>query len=108
MDLLLWRWSTAVQIATALMIAVFFTAFAASVRRAEARFWMWAWLANLGALAVTVFFWYFRPSNLDPVIRILYLGAKTLFVVLMIEGGWAAGHQKALVSNRQRWLAVGG
>ena len=53
MELLLWRWSTVVQIASALMIAVFFTAFATSVRTAEVRWWMRAWLANLAALIVT-------------------------------------------------------
>lgn len=106
MELLLWRWSTAVQIASALMVAVFFTAFAASVRTIEVRWWMRAWLANLAALGVTLFFWYFAPNNLAIPIRILYLGSKTLFVLFMLEGAWTVSNQRPLLSHRQRLGAV--
>lgn len=54
MELLLWRWSTTAQIASALMIAVFFIVLTRSVRRSELQLWVNAWLANLAALAVTV------------------------------------------------------
>ncbi|HSP34600.1 MAG TPA: GGDEF domain-containing protein [Thermoanaerobaculia bacterium] len=107
MELLLWRWSTALQIASALMIAVFFTAFAASVRTAEQRWWMRAWLANLFAIAVTIFHWYFEPQTLSPVTRALYLGGKGAFVFLMIEGVWAVRHHKTLMTNPQRLMAMG-
>src|SRR6476469_1653113 len=106
MELLLWRWSTAVQIASALMIAVFFTAFAASVRTSEVRWWMRAWLANLAALVVTLFFWYLRPEHFDVAIRSFYLGSKMLFAALMIEGAWAVNHPAPLLTNRQRTIAL--
>jgi diguanylate cyclase (GGDEF)-like protein len=54
MELLLWRWSTTAQIASAIVIAVFFVVLARSVRRVELRPWVMAWLANLAALFVTM------------------------------------------------------
>ena len=56
----LWVWSTALQMTSLLMIAVFFAVLARSVRLAEVRIWVWAWLCNLGALVVTVAYWYFQ------------------------------------------------
>ena len=61
LELTLWRWSTAVQISSSLMIALFFVVFARSVRTAEVRAWRSAWLWNLAALATTVVFWLFTP-----------------------------------------------
>lgn len=106
MELLLWRWSTAVQIASALMVAVFFVAFARSVRTVEVRIWMRAWLANLAALGVTLFFWYFRPDHLDFAVRVLYIGCKTLFVLLMMEGAWTFAYHRQVMALRTRWLAA--
>ena len=63
MELLLWRWSTTAQIASSLTIAIFFLVLARSVKRVELRPWLLAWLANLGALAVTVIFWYANPQT---------------------------------------------
>ncbi|HEX7151137.1 MAG TPA: GGDEF domain-containing protein [Thermoanaerobaculia bacterium] len=45
MELLLWRWSTTAQIASAFMIAVFFVVLSRPVRRVELRPWVAAWLA---------------------------------------------------------------
>jgi diguanylate cyclase (GGDEF)-like protein len=106
MELLLWRWSTAVQIASSFMIAVFFTAFAASVRTADARWWMRAWLANLFAILVTIFHWYIDPNSLDPVTRGMYLIGKTAFVFMMIEGVWSMQHSKTLLTNAARTIAI--
>lgn len=88
MELLLYRWSTAVQITSDLMIAVFFVALARSVRRVELRPWVNAWIANLVALLVTVAFWLIQPTPaaLFPVVRWMYIFAKTLFVALLIVG----------------------
>jgi diguanylate cyclase (GGDEF)-like protein len=106
MELLLWRWSTAVQVVSALMVAVFFVAFAASVRSGEVRWWTRAWLANLAALGVTLFFWYFQPDRFSPLIRMMYMAAKTFFAVFMIEGAWAVGHQEPMLTGRQRTISV--
>src|SRR5439155_13430207 len=61
MELLLWRWSTAVQATSLVMVTVFFGLLARSVPLAAVRWWVRAWACNLGALAVTLFFWYFEP-----------------------------------------------
>jgi diguanylate cyclase (GGDEF)-like protein len=91
MELLLWRWSTLVQITSDLMIAVFFVVLARSVGRIELRSWVNAWVANLGALSVTIVFWMLQPQSQVAFagISALYVFAKTLFVVMLIVG--AAG-----------------
>jgi diguanylate cyclase (GGDEF)-like protein len=91
MELLLWRWSTSVQITSDLMIAVFFVVLARSVGRIELRSWVSAWVANLGALSVTIVFWMLQPQSQLAFagISTLYIFAKTMFVVLLIVG--AAG-----------------
>lgn len=91
MELLLWRWSTSAQIASGLMIAVFFVVLARSVRRVEMRPWVNAWLANLGALFVTSLFWFAQPQSQAALValRFGYFFSKTMFVVLLALGAWA-------------------
>jgi len=91
MELLLWRWSTAVQITSALMIAAFFLALTRSVRRVELQPWTGAWLANLVALGATVAFWFLQPSShlAFAILRFCYLFGKTAFLVLLVTGAWA-------------------
>lgn len=90
MELLLWRWSTAVQVTSLVMIAVFFAVLGRSVRRAEVRWWVAAWVGNLAALGVTLGYWLFQPPDpLYPVMRGSYMAAKTAFVVLFLLGAWA-------------------
>ena len=88
MELLLWRWSTAAQITSAAMIAVFFAVLMRSVRRVELRPWVNAWVANLGALMVTVVFWMAQPEEAAMLIlsRGAYAFCKTLFVILLVRG----------------------
>jgi diguanylate cyclase (GGDEF)-like protein len=106
MELLLWRWSTAVQITSALMIFLFFAVLSRSVSRIELRPWVHAWFANLIALAVTIAFWYWQPTSELAffVIRFGYFSAKTMFVVLLVTGA-AAFTQRA--STRPSALAIG-
>ena len=91
MELLLWRWSTLVQITSDLLIAVFFVVLARSVGRAELRTWVSAWVANLAALSITIVFWLLQPHSklVFAVVSSMYIFAKTLFVVLLVVG--AAG-----------------
>jgi two-component system sensor histidine kinase/response regulator len=102
MELLLWRWSTAVQVTSMIMIAVFFAALSRSVRRPEMRLWACAWLADLAALVLALGFWYFQP---DPRYHhpffAFYLGAKVAFVVLLLQGAWVLrGKGGWLLRNR--------
>ena len=89
-ELLLWRWSTTAQTASALMIAVFFFVLARSVRRPELQTWVKAWFANLLALLVTSILWIGQPASPLAFIAIGfgYFLAKTLFVVLLALGAW--------------------
>ena len=91
MELLLWRWSTSVQVTSLVMIGIFFWMLGRSIRTAALRWWVRAWLWNLVALAITLFFWFFQPPSwvLHVVVAPLYMGAKTTFVLLLIQGAWA-------------------
>ena len=90
MELLLWRWSTAVQVTSAIMIAVFFLVLARWDRRAELKWWVRAWLMNLLALTVTILYWYVAPPPvLVPVVGAAYLAGKTAFLFLLLQGAGA-------------------
>ena len=88
-QLLLWQWSTAAQMMSLAMIATFFVLLARSSRRGELRWWALAWSANLLALVVTLVFWKLQPATMVPLVTALYVGAKTAFVLLFLEGVWA-------------------
>jgi len=88
-QLLLWQWSTAAQMTSLAMIATFFALLARSSRRRELRWWSLAWGANLLALVVTLAFWRLQPAAMVPLAAALYVGAKTAFVLLFLEGVWA-------------------
>jgi diguanylate cyclase (GGDEF)-like protein len=93
MELALWRWSTAVQLSSAALIALFFGVLARSLRTAELRLWLLAWLANLAALGVTLALWYLRPGpELGLPARFASLVGKAAFVALLIEGAFAMRH----------------
>jgi len=102
MELLLWRWSTAVQLSSLLTIAVFFFALQRSVRLEEVRSWARAWSCNLAALTVTLAYWYLQPGPaLFPPTRMAYGVAKIAFVWLLLEGAWSLKQPGAkLVSRR--------
>ena len=87
-QLLLWRWSTIVQVTSLAMATAFFALLARASRRPELHSWAWAWFANFFALAVTSMYWLIQPVTPVPVMRTLYFGAKALFVVLLIQGAW--------------------
>lgn len=101
MELLIWRWSTAVQFVSLVMLSAFFLVLARSSRRAEVRWWVLAWICNLTALSVTVFFWYFRPEGLTAPLLGGYIATKLAFVLLLVQGAWAIAQPGAdLLSTR--------
>jgi diguanylate cyclase (GGDEF)-like protein len=106
MDLLLWRWSTAVQVTSLLMIAAFFAVMARTSKRAELRWWALAWWANLAALSITVFFWYFQPASFGVWVRGSYIASKMAFAVLLLQGAWALTRPGALIAPTR--VMVGG
>src|SRR3954469_4240354 len=63
LEMALWQWSNAVQITSLMMIVAFFAVLRRSVRRAEMRWWVYAWSANLLAIAVALGFWYLRSRS---------------------------------------------
>ena len=91
MELLLWRWSTSVQVTSLVMITIFFWMLGRSIRTAALRWWVRAWVWNLVSLAITLFFWFFQPPIwvMHLVVAPLYMGAKTAFLLLLIQGAWA-------------------
>lgn len=105
-QLLLWRWSTIVQLTSLAMAAAFFALLARN-SRSELRSWARAWFANFLALAVTSVYWAVQPETLFPLVSFLYLAAKAAFVLLLIEGAWLIAHPGARrISARQLSTAV--
>jgi diguanylate cyclase (GGDEF)-like protein len=115
MDLLLWRWSTAVQFMSALMVAAFFVALGRTSRRAEVRWWVRAWFANAAAMGITVFFWFVQPqANVGWLIG-AYMATKLGFVLWLLRGAWAVGRpgtdrpsQRTIVTAMVAYGFVGG
>ena len=90
MELLLWRWSTAVQVTSLVTIAVFFAALWRSSRRPELKWWIAAWVLNFAALAITAAFWIFGlGADWFTIAKILYMVPKTGFILLLLHGAWA-------------------
>ncbi len=115
MDLLLWRWSTAVQFTSLLMVAAFFVALGRSSRRAELRWWMLAWFANVAALGTTVFFWFVQPRVHVGWVIAAYMATKLGFVLWLLRGTWAVGRpgtdrpsQRTIVTAIMAYGFVGG
>jgi diguanylate cyclase (GGDEF)-like protein len=101
METLLYRWSTTLQIVSDLMIALFFIVLMRNLRRPELRLWLYAWLANVAALGVTVAYWITKPET-RVVARALTAGYsffKTSFIVLLIVG--ALGFTRYAVSGQR-------
>ena len=103
----LWRWSTAVQITSALLVALFFVVLVRSTGRGELRVWVAAWIANLLALAATLIFWV-PAAQADPlyqVMRFPYVTFKLAFVVLLVLGAFGFGRE---LPTRSALLRLGG
>ncbi len=106
-QLLLWQWSTGVQVTSLVMIATFFMLLARSDRRTELRWWAFAWAANLLALTVTLIYWNGSPGAWLPVFYGLYIGAKTAFVLLFVQGVWSLTRPAARLMSGATLLAAG-
>lgn len=107
MELLLWRWSTAVQISSAVMIAIFFVALARNDSRVALRWWRLAWLINVGALTVTLVYWYVQPPDAwRPLVRGLYLAGKTTFLLLVLQGARALLRPGSPLFTRHQLLSI--
>jgi hypothetical protein len=91
MDLVLWRWSTVVQLTSLLMVAGFFLVLARTSRRFEVRAWVLAWLANAIALGITAYFWLVQPARGFGWLTGGYMGFKIAFVLWLLQGAWAVG-----------------
>jgi diguanylate cyclase (GGDEF)-like protein len=105
-QLLLWRWSTIVQVSSLAMVAAFFALLSRANPRAELRWWTRAWTANLFALLVTSIFWVWQYEPLYPLIRAAYFGGKTAFVLLLAQGAWLMVRPGRLFTIRQLTIGV--
>ena len=105
-QLLLWRWSTIVQVSSLAMVAAFFWLLARGNPRPELRWWARAWTANLIALVVTSVYWVFQIDPLFPLIRAAYVGGKTAFVLMLAQGAWMMTRNGHLFTTRQLTIAL--
>ena len=88
-QLLLWRWSTIVQLTSLAMVAAFFALLAQANPRPELRWWARAWTANLLALAATAIYWLVQSDAAFPFIAAPYVAGKTVFTALLAQGAWS-------------------
>jgi diguanylate cyclase (GGDEF)-like protein len=88
-QLLLWRWSTLVQLSSLAMVAAFFVLLARTNRRPELKWWARAWSFNLLAILFTSLFWVVRSDVLPPVVAIIYVAGKSAFTLMLMQGAWA-------------------
>ena len=102
MDLLLYQLNISGLTVTTVMVALFFIVLRRSIRRAEMRWWVHGWLANVVALVVTSLFWYFQPPpQYFGVIFAVYLAAKLAYVWLLSRGALE------YCGERPRFMAAG-
>ena len=87
-QLLLWRWSTIVQLTALAMVSAFFALLAHANPRPELRWWARAWTANFIALFATSVHWLLQSDPLFPVITAFYIAGKTAFAALLAQGAW--------------------
>ena len=107
MELLLWRWSTAVQGTSLVLLTLFFVVMARSVHLAEVSWWAKAWACNLAALGATLFYWYFQPPpGLFPVVAAAYMLGKTAFVLLLMRGASALKRPGDPLPSLRRWTVA--
>jgi diguanylate cyclase (GGDEF)-like protein len=105
-QLLLWRWSTIVQLTSLAMVSAFFALLAHANPRPELRWWARAWTANLLALVATSIYWLSQSDALFPFIVAPYLAGKTAFAALLAQGTWSMIRPGARLFTT-RGLAIG-
>ena len=88
-QLLLWRWSTIVQLSSVAMAAAFFALLARTNRRPELQWWARAWAFNLLAILVTSLFWALQSEAWLPLVTLIYVSSKSAFTLLLMQGAWA-------------------
>ena len=88
-QLLLWRWSTVVQLTSLAMVAAFFALLAHANPRPELRWWARAWTANLLALVATTIYWLAESDAAFPFVAAPYVAGKTVFTALLAQGAWS-------------------
>ena len=108
-QLLLWRWSTIVQLTSLAMVSAFFALLAHANPRPELRWWTRAWTANLLALVATSFYWLLQSAAMFPLIAAFYIAGKTAFAALLAQGAWTMIRPGArLFTTRNLAIAIAG
>lgn len=105
-QLLLWRWSTIVQMSSMAMVAAFFALLARANPRPELRWWKRAWLANLVALTVTAIYWVAQTDAGFPLVVLVYTGAKAAFILMLFNGVWTLGRPGVRLFDRQMMVIL--
>ena len=93
MDVQLWRWSTTVQLSSALLIALFFVVLMRTTRRSELTVWVAAWLAHLAALSLALMYGitlHAEGATLTGM-RFPFLALECAFVAMLAAGAVQLG-----------------
>lgn len=103
--LLLWQWSTSVQVTSLAMVSAFFWLLSRANPRPELRWWARAWTANLFALTFTAVYWLLQTGGLFGLVAAAYVGGKTAFALMLAQGAWTMTRNGRLFTTKQ--LAIG-
>ena len=76
------------QLSSVAMAAAFFALLARTNRRPELKWWARAWAFNLLAILVTSLFWTLQSEAWLPIVSLLYVGGKSAFTLLLMQGAW--------------------
>ena len=108
MELTLWRWSIGVQVSSLLIIAAFFLVLQRSLPRDAIASWVRGWVFNLVALVVALLFWTIEtPPGTRPFAFFLFMSAKNLAGLYLVQGAWSLHRPGArIVGRRQVFLAA--
>lgn len=105
-QLLLWRWSTLVQLSSLAMIAAFFALLARTSPRPELKWWARAWAFNLLAILFTSLFWVTQSGAILPLVAVVYLAGKSAFTLMLMQGAWSMIRPGGRLFS-SRWLTIG-
>jgi diguanylate cyclase (GGDEF)-like protein len=105
-ELLLWRWSTLMQVSSLAMMAAFFWLLQRANPRPELRWWARAWTANLLALLVTSLYWLLQYPPINPLITGAYMSTKIVFALALAQGVWMMTRNGHLFTIRQLTIGV--
>ena len=108
MELILWRWSIAVQIVSLLLITAFFTALRRSTSHPALAAWVRGWYFNLLSLVIALLFWVLLTNDTTrPFAFFLFVAPKNLAILYLVQGAWRLRNPASAFITRGHLIVAG-